>query len=341
MLKRFLAILLAIGLILAVSSCPLVPETIVPETSGNVVTIDGKTITSPTTWTKDNLYYVKSWAVFTSSLTIEPGTIVAFGTASGASGNLTVEGQLTAVGTSTEPIVFTSVKEGFAGYTIPGITGTPAVGDWDYIWIKGASSKLQYCQVRYCTQGVEVAANSVTVQNDTFTNNTIGLDARSAGTGFVVGSNTFYGNTHPFYGGLNFSIDDSNTFNNGGSVTNTYQAIEFNSGYIDGSITWGCKTVAFAASQTGGWFNIPNVTTLTLGAGAVLKFADGGGLTIANGGILTGFGGAYFTSIRDDLLLGDSNGDGTSLGTSGIWDGISDIASGLYVSGTNIHFNAN
>lgn len=335
MLQRFLAILLAIGLILAVSSCSL------PGTSGYVVTIDGQTITSPTTWTKDNLYYVKSWVVFTSSLTIEPGTIVAFGTASGASGNLTVEGQLTAVGTSTEPIVFTSVKEGFAGYTIPGVTGTPAVGDWDYIWVKGASSQLKYCQVRYCAQGVEVAANSVTVQHDTFTNNTVGLDARSAGTGCAVASNTFYGNTHPFYAGLNFSIDDSNTFDNGGSIKNTFQAIEFNSGYIGASITWGCTKVAFAASQTGGWFNIPNVTTLTLGAGAVLKFGDGGGLTIANGGILTGFGGAYFTSIRDDLLLGDSNGDGTSLGTPGIWDGISDIASGLYLSGTNIHFNAN
>ena len=204
------------------------------------------------------------------------------------------------------------------------------------------SSQLKYCQVRYCTQGVLVAANSVTVQNDTFTNNTIGLDARSAGTGFAVASNTFYGNTHPFYAGLDFSIDDSNTFNNGGSIKNTFQAIEFNSGYIGASITWGCTTVAFAASDTGGWFNIPNVTTLTLGAGAVLKFGDGGGLTIAVGGTLTGFSGASFTSIRDDLLLGDSNGDGLSSGTPGVWDGIwSAAAPAHYLSGANMYYNQN
>ncbi len=96
-----------------------------PGSSGNVVTIDGQTITSPTTWTSDNLYYVKSWVWYTSSLTIQPGTIVAFG----ADATMEVDGQLTAVGTSSQPIVFTSAKEGFASFTIPGVTGTPAVGD--------------------------------------------------------------------------------------------------------------------------------------------------------------------------------------------------------------------
>jgi hypothetical protein len=330
MRKRVLAILLAIGLILALSSCSL-------PGAGGVVTIDGQTITSPTTWTKDNLYYIKSWVVFTSSLTIEPGTIIAFGTASGASGNLTVEGQLTAVGTSTEPIVFTSVKEGFAGYTIPGVTGTPAKGDWDYIWVKGASSKLQYCHVRYCTQGVDVEANSVTVQNDTFTDNTIGLDARKAGAGFAVGSNTFYGNTHPFYADRNFSIDDSNTFHNGdGSIKNTYQAIEFDSGYIDSNITWSCTTVAYAVPLGNGWLSISSGCTLTLGTGAVLKFGLGtdNGLNVQISAGIANLAGANYTSIRDDTRLGDSNGDGNAtLPATADWGGISYDATGTWEPG--------
>jgi hypothetical protein len=337
MTKRFLAILAAIGFIVAASSCSLIPGA-----GDSVVTIEGQNISTPTTWTSDKLYYVKSWVVFHAALTIQPGTIVAFGPA--ATMTIETDGQLTANGTLSDPIIFTSVKETFADFTIPGISGTPAKGDWDYIWIKGNSSQLSYCTIRYCAQGLDVAANSVSVQNDTFTDNVYGLDARSAGTGFSVGSNTFYGNTHPFLAGRDFSIDNSNTFQNiGGSIKNTWQCIEFDSGYIDANVTWGCTTVAYAVPESNGWLVITDTHTLTLASGTVVKFGIGtGALTIALGAGLSGYAGADFTSIKDDSLLGDSNGDGgLSTPAAGDWDGIYNYNGGSYLTGSFLHYSVN
>ena len=94
-------------------------------------------ITASTTWTKDKVYTLKGFVNVTSGavLTIEAGTIIKGGnkdadpTASGKGGTLIIlpGAKLMAIGTETEPIVFTSANE----------PGKRNYGDWGGVVLVG------------------------------------------------------------------------------------------------------------------------------------------------------------------------------------------------------------
>jgi hypothetical protein len=90
-------------------------------------------ITTNTTWTTGSTYYLKSQIYVTNNatLTIEPGVIV-FGdkTATGAGLFITRGSKLNAVGTATQPIVFTSDQA----------PGSRNKGDWAGIILLGKGS---------------------------------------------------------------------------------------------------------------------------------------------------------------------------------------------------------
>ena len=100
-----------------------------PATASSVVTVPAQTITTNTTWTRNNIYLLNGFVYVDNgaTLTIESGTII--------KGDLTNKGTLVirqgakiqAAGTATQPIVFTSNQP----------AGSRAPGDWGGVIILG------------------------------------------------------------------------------------------------------------------------------------------------------------------------------------------------------------
>jgi hypothetical protein len=116
-------------LALASLAAPLASQAQCPTTTANVITVGAQTITTNTTWTRNNIYLLNGFVYVdnNATLTIEPGTLI--------KGDLTNKGTLiirqgakiNAAGTPTQPIVFTSNQP----------AGSRAPGDWGGIILLG------------------------------------------------------------------------------------------------------------------------------------------------------------------------------------------------------------
>lgn len=120
------------------------------------------TISSNTTWTVANSPYVVTADITVASpaiLSVEPGVKVKF--ASGADLTIADGAGLTAEGTSTAPIVFTSYKDDIGGDDNgDGTATTPAAGDWGSVtyagWKSGSTcvaalGSMKWVEARYGT----------------------------------------------------------------------------------------------------------------------------------------------------------------------------------------------
>ncbi len=343
-------------------------------------TVVGGQISTDTTWTLANSPYLVGSQVNVSSgadLKIEPGVVIKFGEPFIGIG---VSGRLEAIGTATQKIVFTSIKDDqYGGDTNGDATATlPAPGDW------GAISKIGSGVVNLENTIVTYGGNSPMINGASVTDSYIAYSAgdgiytdkavtnsiieSNLGFGVVQTANSIVGNViRDNGGGINVRASvlvSSNTIENNigdgiyvyayhsptiqGNLINSNQAaIKQSPGaqtVISNNMVFGNQTngVLISAGTIADkqiiWAaDIPYVvqgrvkfyrgfggrpTGLTIAPGSVIKLGPDAQIELSQA-TLNALGTESkritFTSIKDDAVGGDTNGDGASSPAPGDW----------------------
>jgi hypothetical protein len=245
------------------------------------------------TWSAADNVHIIECNVFVNpgvTLTISEGSIVKFQIGT----SLIIDGSLRIEGSEMDPVHLTSILDDSIGGDTngDGNATSPSPGDWVSIHFRqtsdGANSIIDHAFIRYAGYGstgnVTLTSASPTIQNSQLTDGIFAIWANLA----------------------SFPILSGNTY-----VNNQFNALALDGGTIGADATWDVTDVSYLIWEP---VFVGVGKTLTVLPGVVVKFNDLQHLTIDGSLQVLGTGTEpiYFTSMHDDSIGGDTNGNGSA-----------------------------
>ena len=285
------------------------------------VTVTGGQMSQNAVWGRGDALFIVDADVYVASsatLTIQPGTVVKFSNCYRGACNtaddptdyadLIVEGALNAEGTEENPITITSILDDTAGGDTngDGSASVPSSGSWGEILIRnGASGTFANAEFRYAIRGIETREATLTANN---------IEVQNSRVAVLISPN------------------DSPTVSNLETTRVDFGGVTVAGGQMSQNAAWGKGDAVFVVAAD---VYVAGNATLTIEPGTVVKFSNcyrGAcntaddptdyadlivyGRLVANGTPQP----IVLTSILDDTVAGDTNGDGgASSPTDGVW----------------------